>query len=42
MTQPSKHSRSRKMARAVSRRKHKAARKRQDAAKHAARLAAAH
>lgn len=37
MTQPSKKGRSRKMARAIARRKHKASIKRQSAAKHAAR-----
>ena len=37
MTQPSKHGRSRKMARAISRRKYKASQKRQNAAKYAAR-----
>jgi hypothetical protein len=40
MTQFSKHGRSLKMARAISRRKHKAARKRQNAAKYAARTGA--
>jgi len=37
MTQPSKKGRSRKMARAIARRKHKASIKRQGAAKYAAR-----
>jgi hypothetical protein len=37
MTQPSKKGRSRKMARAIARRKHKASIKRQSAAKYAAR-----
>ena len=37
MTQSSKHGRSMKMARAMSRRKHKEAQKRQNAAKYAAR-----
>lgn len=41
MTQLSKHSRSMKMARIMARRKHKAAQKRQNAAKYAARKAAA-
>jgi hypothetical protein len=40
MTQPSKHGRSRKMARAISRRKYKASQKRQNAAKYAARTGA--
>ena len=42
MTQPSKHGRSLKMARANARRKHKASQKRKNAAKHAARTGAAH
>jgi hypothetical protein len=37
MTQKSKHGRSLKMARAISRRKYKASQKRQNAAKHAVR-----
>jgi len=40
MTQSSKHGRSLKMARAVSRRKYKASQKRQNAAKYAARTGA--
>lgn len=40
MTQSSKHGRSPKMARAIARRKHKASQKRQNAAKHTARMAA--
>lgn len=40
MTQPSKHGRSRKMARAIARRKYKASEKRQNAAKYAARTGA--
>jgi len=40
MTQSSKHGRSLKMARAISRRKHKASQKRKNAAKYAARTGA--
>jgi hypothetical protein len=40
MTQPSKHGRSLKMARAISRRKYKASQKRKNAAKYAARTGA--
>ena len=40
MTQASKHGRSLKMARAISRRKYKASQKRKNAAKHAARTGA--
>jgi hypothetical protein len=40
MTQPSKHGRSRKMARAIARRKYKASQKRKNAAKYEARTGA--
>jgi len=39
MTQPSKHGRSSKMARAIARRKHKASQKRKNVAKYTARRA---